>query len=202
MGQCPELQTKIVAAFHDSPIGGHSGFPVTYRRVRQLFLWKGIRGFVKSYVQHCLVCQQAKPERVPYPGLLQPLSVPNTPWEMVTMDFVEGLLVSSQFSCLLVVIDKLSKYGHFIPLHHMFTAETVAEAFLNTVYKLHGMPLSIISDCDRVFTSKFWKELFQKCGVLLRMSTSRHPQSDGQTERVNQCLKTFLQCFVHANPKK
>lgn len=126
-----------------------------------------MRGFIKNYVQQCLTCQQAKPERVPYPALLQPLPVPALPWEMVTKDFVEGLPTSGRYNCLLVVMDKLSKYGHFVPLHYPFTAETVADAFLNFVYKLHGMPLSIVSDRDKIFTSKFWSELFQKSGILL-----------------------------------
>lgn len=146
VGAAPELHKQIVSAFHDSPLGGHSGFPVTYRWIRQLFRWKNMRGFIKHYVQHCLVCQQAKPERVAYPGLLQLLPVPKLPWEMVTLDFVEGLPPSGQYNCLLVVIDKLSKYGHFLPMHHPFTAEIVAEVFLNSVYKLHGMPQSIVSD--------------------------------------------------------
>lgn len=155
VGADTKLQTKLVLAFHESPLVGHFGFPVTYRRVRQLFRWSAMKAFIKSIVQHCLVCQQAKHERIPYPALLQPLPVPNLPWKMVMMDFIEGLPVSGRYNCILVVTDKLSKFGHFIPLHHPFTAVTVAEAFLDTVYKLHGMPLSIISDRDRIFISTF-----------------------------------------------
>lgn len=160
VGNDSDIQSKIVQTFHSSPMGGHFGFPVTYRRICQLFCWAGMKAFVKQHVQSCLTCQQAKPECVPYPGLLQPLPIPN-PWEIVTMDFIEGLPPSGRYNCILVVIDKLSKYGHFIPLHHPFTAQTVAEAFLDSVYKMHGMPLSIVSDRDRIFTSLFWKELFQ-----------------------------------------
>lgn len=202
IGNDPVLHNKICAAFHDSPLGGHSGFPVTYKHIKQIFRWKGMRGDIKKHVQQCITCQQAKPERMPYSGLLQPLPVPSLPWEMVTMDFMEGLPTSGRYNCLLVIIDKLSKYGHFIPLHHPFSAETVAEAFLNCIYKLHGMPLSIVSDHDRIFTSKFWSELFQKCGILLRMSSARHPQSDGQTERVNQQVECFLHCFVSGHPSR
>lgn len=192
------LHSKIIQAFHDSPLGGHSGFPVTYRRIRQLFRWSHMKSIVKQYVQHCTVCQQAKPKRVPYPGLLQPLPIPSLSWEMVIMDFIEGLPSSGRFNCILVVIDKLSKYGHFIPL-----VQVVAEAFLNFVYKLHGIPLSIVSDRDRIFTSLFWKELFQRTqGTQLRMSSARHPQSDGQTERVNQQVECYLRCFVSAHPSK
>lgn len=103
------------------------------------------------------------------------------------MDFIEGLPSSGHYNCILVVIDKLLKYSNFIPLHHPFTAQGVAEAFLNSVYKLHGMPPSIASDRDRIFTSILWKELFQHTqGTQLRMSSARHPQCDGRTERVNQ----------------
>lgn len=162
-----------------------------------------MKHFVKNFVQQCMVCQQAKPERLPYPGLLQSLPIPKLPWEMVTMDFIEGLPSSGRYNCILAVIDKLSKYGHFIPLHHPFTAQGVAEAFLNSVYKLHGMPLSIVSDWDRIFTSTFWKELFQHTqGTQLRMSSARHPQTDGQTERVNQQIECFLRCFVSAHPSR
>jgi hypothetical protein len=101
-----------------------------------------------------------------------------------------------------VVVDKFSKMAHFIPLRHPFTALSVAKAFMDSVYKLHGMPLSLISDRDRIFTSNLWKELFALAGIPLRMSSSYHPQTDGQTERVNQCMETYLRCFVHACPHK
>lgn len=92
------------------------------------------------------------------------------------MDFIEELPVSGRYNCILMVIDKLLKYGHFIPLPHPFTSQMVVEAFLNSVYKLHGMPTSIVSDRDKIFTSLFWKELFQHTqGTQLRMSSARHP---------------------------
>lgn len=116
----------------------------------------------------------------------------------MSLDFVEGLPVSRGMNYVLVVVDKFSKFSHFVPLKHPFTAVSVAKVFLQQIYRLHGMPTTIISDRDRIFTSHFWKALFSMAGVCLSMSTAYHPQSDGQTERVNQCMETFFRCFVHA----
>lgn len=188
-------------ALHSSPIGGQSGFLVTYTRIKKLFSWpqmKCIQGFVSA----CIVCQQAKTEIVPYPGLLQPLAVPDHAWQIVTMDFIEGLPISSSFNCILVVVDKFSRYSHFIKLKHPFTALKVAQLFMDHVYKLHGMPQAIVSDRDRIFTSLLWQELFCLSGTELRMSSAYHPQGDGQTERVNQSVEAYLRCFIHACPSK
>jgi hypothetical protein len=121
---------------------------------------------------------------------------------MVSLYFVEGLPRSGPSNCILVVVDKFSKFAHFVPLMHPFTALSVAQAYLDNVYRLHGMPESLVSNRDWVFTSKLWKELFALAGVTLRMNYSYHPHTDGQTERVNQCMETFLCCFVHACPSK
>jgi hypothetical protein len=153
-------------------------------------------------VNNCTVCLQAKPDRVSYPGLLSPLPVPAHSWQVVSMDFIDGLPTSGSANCLMVVVDKFSKYAHFVPLHHPYTATKVAQVFLDNVYKLHGMPTHIISDRDPVFTSTFWRELFRLANVQLCLSSAYHPQSDGQTERVNQCLETFLRCFVHSCPRR
>jgi len=93
---------------------------------------------------------------------------------VVSLDFVEGLPLSSTFSVILVVVVKFSKFAHFIPLKHPYSAASVARVFLDNIYKLHGLPVAIISDCDKVFTSKFWQLLFQLAGTDLRMSTAYH----------------------------
>lgn len=202
IGNNPNLQLKLMQACHASVLGGHSGAPVTYRRMKQLFSWKGMKSMVLQFVQSCIVCQQAKPDRSKLPGKLQPLPVPSEAWQIISLDFVEGLPMSSSFNCILVVVNSFTKYGHFIPLCHPFTASVVAKVFLNQIYRLHGMPLSIISDRDRIFTSALWKELFLLAEVKLQMSSSYHPRSDGQTERLNQTMETFLRCFVNSCPAK
>ena len=121
---------------------------------------------------------------------------------MISLDFTEERPSSYKFNCILVVVDLFTKYGHLIPLCHLFTASVVAKAFLEHVYRHHGLPTSILSDRDWIFTSNFWSELFKLADVQLCRSTAYHPQSDGQTERLNQCLKTYLWCFVHSCPAK
>ena len=113
-------------------------------------------------------------EHVRSPGLLQPLPVPTESWTMVSMDFIEGLPLSQGKSVIMVVIDKFSKYAHFLPMSHPFTALQVAQLFLNHIYRLHGLPIAIITDRDRVFTSKVWQELFRLSDTKLLMISSYH----------------------------
>jgi hypothetical protein len=202
IGDNSALRTKLITALHDSAVGGHSGVHATYHRVKKMFWWKGLKNDVTLFVAQCQVCQQAKSERVHPPGLLQPLPIPTGAWEDVSMDFVEGLPKSEGFDTILVVVDRFSKYAHFISLKHPYTAQGVAQVFLDTVVKLHGAPKTIVLDRDKVFTSSFWTHLFQLMGVKLLFSTAYHPQTDGQTERVNQCLEQYLRCAVHDHPHK
>jgi transposase InsO family protein len=202
LGHDSALQLKVMTALHDSAVGGHSGFPVTYRRIKSVFSWPGMKSQIKEFVSTCSVCLQAKPDRSRYPGLLLPLPIPEHAWQVVTMDFISGLPTSHRYNCIMVVVDKFSKYAHFLALAHPFTALTVAKLYFSEVYKLHGLPSSIVSDRDPIFTSKLWQELFRLAGTKLCLSSAYHPQSDGQTERVNQCVEAYLRCFVHACPRQ
>jgi len=118
------------------------------------------------------------------------------------LDFVEGLPKVDGYSVILVVVDRFTKYAHFLALKHPYTALSVAKVLYDQVIKLHGMPQSMISDHDKVFTSTVWTELFKMEGVQLKYSTAYHPQMDGQTERVNQCLEMYLRCAVSQSPRQ
>lgn len=128
--------------------------------------------------------------------------MPQGAWQDITMDFIEGLPSSEGFNAILVVVDRFTKYAHFIPLKHPFTTQGVARLIMDNVVKLHGFPKSIVSDRDRIFTSVFWKELFALFDTTLMRSSTYHPKTDGQSERVNQCLEMYLRCSVHDSPKK
>ncbi|KAL0309707.1 UNVERIFIED_CONTAM: Transposon Ty3-G Gag-Pol polyprotein [Sesamum radiatum] len=202
VGKNTDVRRRIVQVLHDSSIGGHSGINGTYQRVRSMFFWGKLKEDVVQWIQSCDVCQKAKAERVPYPGLLQPLPVPHQAWSSVSMDFVEGLPKSEGRNCIMVVVDRFTKYSHFLALTHPFSAELVARIFMDNVYKLHGLPTNIVTDRDKIFTSSFWKELFKLLGTNLNLSTAYHPQSDGQTERVNQCVENYLRCMCHLRPSQ
>jgi hypothetical protein len=196
VGNDQTLRSELLKQFHEGSVGGHSGVKTTTSKICSVFYWKKLRKRVKQMVRDCDTCQRNKPDLSAYPGLLQPLPLPVTIWSSISMDFVESLPKSQGKTVIFVVVDRLSKYAHFIPLAHPFSALTVAQVFLDNIYKLHGLPTTIISDRDKVFLSTFWKELFKLLQVKLHMSTSYHPQTDGQTEVVNGCLECYLRCMT------
>ncbi|GKD31487.1 retrotransposable element Tf2 [Tanacetum coccineum] len=151
-----------------------------------------MRKEVKQFVRDCEICQRYKPNLEAYPGLLQPLPIPTSIWTSISMDFIERLPKSQGKDVILVVVDILSKYSHFMALSHPYTVSQVAQLFLDNIYKLHGLPENIVSDRDKIFVSSFWKELFKLLQVQLNMSTAYHPQSDSQTKVVNRCLECYL----------
>lgn len=195
-----ELRRKILEWLHGSSRSGHSGRDATHQRVKSLFYWKGMSKDIQSYIRSCSVCQQCKYETVASPGLEQPLPIPTAIWTDISMDFIDGLPKSFGKSVIFVVVDRLSKAAHFMALSHPYTAASVAQAFLDTVYRLHGLPQSIVSDRDTIFLSDFWRELFTLQGVSLNYSSAYHPQSDGQTEVVNRCLESYLRCMTSERP--
>jgi hypothetical protein len=202
LGKQEQAHDAVLQALHNSGLGGHSGIAATYNKVKSLFSWPGIKQDVTTFVNNCQVCQQSKSEHSRLPGLLQPLPVPTQAWYTIRMDFIEGLPKSRKYDSILVVIDKFSKYAHFLRLTHPYGATTVAQVFFDQVYKLHGLPTEIITDRDRIFTSTFGQTLFHLAETTLNMSSSYHPQTDGQSEKLNQCLETYLRCKTHACPAK
>jgi hypothetical protein len=185
LGKDSTMQTKIMTALHQSAIGGHFGIRATYQRIKKIFYWQGMKKDVESFVTTCPVCQRSKHENCKYPRLLDPLPTPDMAWAHVSLDFIEGLPKSQGKEVILVVVDKFTKYAHFIPLSHPYTVHSVAQAFLDNIVKLHGPPTVLISDRDRIFTSSLWNQIFEAFKTELRFSSAYHPQSDGQTERVN-----------------
>ncbi|GJU38056.1 ty3-gypsy retrotransposon protein [Tanacetum coccineum] len=178
----PALRLSLLTHFHCDSTGGHSGNAATTQRIQVFCYWKKLKRQVKEFVSICDVCQKSKPDLSAYPGLLQPLRIPTLIWSDISMDFAEGLSNSGEKTVIMVVVDRLSKYGHFMALSHPFTAIQVAQFFLDNVYKLHGLPKVIVSYRDKIFLSLFWKELFKMLQVSLHFSTVYHPQTDGQTE--------------------
>ena len=145
----------LLREFHNSAIGGHAGICRTYNHLAAKFYWKGMKKMVQRFGKACEVCQRSKHETSAPAGLLQPLPIPDKVWDNITMDFIEGLPKSKGCSTILVVVDRLTKYAHFIPLKHPFTAVTIARIFIQEVIRLHGIPISIISYRDPIFLSLF-----------------------------------------------
>lgn len=202
VGSNGELREKIIIMIHTSSLGGHSGIQNTYQRVSATFLWPQLRQQVHKIVQECSICQLNKHENVKAPGMLQPLPIPEQAWDYISMDFIEKLPNSKGKEVIWVIVDRLTKYSHFIALSHPISASGLAQVFIETVYKLHGLPSYIVSDRDPLFTSQFWKDLMKVIGVQHNLSTAYHPQTDGQTERVNQCLESYLRCMCGRFPKQ
>ncbi|MCH88698.1 hypothetical protein A2U01_0009589, partial [Trifolium medium] len=196
-----DLITSLLQEFHSSPVGGHSGIQATLARLSATFYWPGMYKDVKQFVNACSVCQHNKYSTQPPYGLLQPLPLPQQVWEDISMDFITHLPPTHNRSCIWVVVDRLTKFAHFIALPASFTAASLAPIFITEIYRLHGAPKTIVSDRDRVFVSQFWRALFHHLGTSLAFSSSYHPQSDGQTEVLNRCLETYLRCFVSDEPQ-
>lgn len=197
----PSICQQLLKEYHASPLGRHSGTLPIMKRISPIFLWPKLKIDVTTFIHNCASCQQIKsPIHKPY-GLLQPLPVPSMAWQDISMDFITHLPLSTGKTAIWVIVDRFSKTAHFITLPTNFGAVTLARLFLSHIYKLHGIPKSIVSDRDSIFLSSFWKELFKQLGTHLRYSTMYRPQTDGQTEVVNRCLQNYLRSFVSDEPR-
>ena len=195
------MRKELIKECHDSLWAGHPGMKRTHALIKAIYYWPQMRDDIEAYVRTCLVCQQDKSEQQAPGGLLEPLPIPERPWESVSMDFITTLPKSESFGSIIVVVDRFSKYATFIPISADCNVDETARLFLKHIVKLWGIPSNIVSDRDPRFTGRFWTELFKLLGSDLNFSTSFHPQSDGQTERVNALLELYLRHFVSANQR-
>jgi hypothetical protein len=192
-----QLKAVILRESHDAPTGGHFGAAKTIELVSRRFVWTNMHAEIRHYVATCLACQSNKPSTQLPMGLLQPLAVPERPWQTVTLDLITQLPRSQAgHDAIAVFVDKLTKMVHYAATTTTVTAPQLAELFLQCVVRQHGVPESIVSDRDPRFTSHFWRALWDQLGTKLALSTAFHPQTDGQTERANRTLEEGLRAYV------
>ncbi|GKE18618.1 putative reverse transcriptase domain-containing protein [Tanacetum coccineum] len=164
-----------------------------YYDLRDMYWWPGMKKDIAIYVSRCLTCLKVKAEHHRPSGLLQQHEIPEWKWERIAMDFVTKLpKTSSRHDASWVIVDRLTKYAYFLPMHEDYKMDRLARLYLNETIARHGVPISIISDRDSRFTSRFWQSMQEALGTRLDMSTAYHPQTDGQSERTIQTLDDML----------
>ena len=192
-----ELKKEIMEEAHSSAYAMHPGSTKMYRTLRDHYWWRGMKREIAEFVSKCLTCQQIKIEHRKPAGLLQPLSIPEWKWERITMDFVTRLpRTQGGHDAIWVIVDRLTKSAHFIATNNTYSLERYARLYVDEIVRLHGAPVSIVSDRDPRFTSRFWPKLQDAMGTRLHFSTAFHPQTDGQSERTIQTLEDMLRACV------
>ncbi|KAK1681366.1 hypothetical protein QYE76_042214 [Lolium multiflorum] len=192
-----ELKQVILKEAHDTLYSIHPGGTKMYQDLKEQFWWHGMKREIGSYIAKCDICQRVKAEHQRPAGLLQPLQIPEWKWDSVGMDFITGLPKSSKGNdSIWVVVDRLTKVAHFIPVKTTYQGPRLAELYISRIVSLHGTQKSIVSDRGSQFTSRFWQKVHEGLGTRLNFSTAYHPQTDGQTERVNQILEDMLRACV------
>ena len=190
-----DIKRRIVYECHDAVVSGHPSVNRTIASVSSKFYFPDVKSFVKNYIDNCIICKRAKSIQQKK-AATDPLPVPPHPWHTCGMDFITEFPKCCGFDTILVVIDHLTRLGHFIPCKSTITAAETAELFLKEIVRLHGVPRIIVSDRDPLFTSKFWDTLWRALGTKLNMSTARRPQTDGLSERANETLQQLLRCYA------
>lgn len=189
------VRLTIMTACQDSLLAGHPGVQKTLELVRRDYWWPKQSALIAQYVKECDVCQRTKASRQKYTGLLHPLPTATKYWSSVTLDFITDLPLCEKQDTILVVVDRHTKMAHFTPCTKDITSRDTATLYIDRVFRYHGIPDEIISDRDVCFVSEFWKSFWERLCVQHKMSTGFHPQTDGQTEHVNQSLNQYLHIF-------
>ncbi|GJV67054.1 putative reverse transcriptase domain-containing protein [Tanacetum coccineum] len=191
------LRDLIMHESHKSKYSIHPGSDKMYQDLKKLYWWPNMKAIIAEYVGKCLTCSRVKAEcQKPFGLLVQP-EIPMWKWERITMDFIIKLpKTSNRHDTIWVIVDHLTKSAHFIPTWETNSMETLTRLYIKEIVSRHGVPISIISDCDSHFTSRFWQSLKSALGTQLDMSTAYHPETDGQSERTIQTLEDMLRACI------
>lgn len=188
---------SVLELAHDSKVAGHFAFSKTLARLAE-FHWKHKTKQVRQYCDGCLVCQQQKDFHGPTLNDPAALPIANHRWGLLATDFIVKLpLTPGGFDAFATWVDRLSRRVRFIACKDTDQARDVALSFFTHIFPHHGLPDDIISDRDPKFTSQFWEELVKLCGAKLRMSLTKHPQTDGASEAMNRMLENYIRCFCN-----
>ncbi|GKA61750.1 reverse transcriptase domain-containing protein [Tanacetum coccineum] len=192
-----DVRTLIIDEAHKSNYSVHPRDDKMYYDLRDRYWWPGMKKDIAEYVSKCLTCLKVKAEHQRPSGLLQQPEIPVWKWEGIAMDFVTKLpRTSSGHDTIWVIMDRLTKSAHFLPMREDYKMDRLARLYLNEIVARHGVPISIISDRDSRFTSRFWQSIQEALGTRLDMSTAYHPQTNGQSERTIQTLEDMLRAYV------
>jgi hypothetical protein len=191
-----DLRHHIIEQHHDTRIAGHSGCFKTLELIACNYWWLQMSHYISIYVKTCDLCNQTKLQHRRLFGELHPLETLVAPWDMISVDFIVELPESHSYDAIMNVVDSVTKHAHFIPTHTTIMAEGAACLYLRDVWKHHGTPRVVLSDRGSQFTAGFMWELYKLLGIELAMSTAYHPQTDSQTEHVNQELEGYICIFT------
>jgi len=190
------LRQRVIQSEHDSKVAGHFGRERTMELLSRNFYWTNVERDIRKYCSECDNCQRTKAPRHAKHGLLHPLELACKPWTHISTDFITDLPESEGATMILVVVDCFTKMAHFIPLRKK-DSPTVARAYLENVWKYQGFPEDVVSDRDSTFTGSFCTDLYNFLGIKRSMSTAYHPQTDGQTERINEVIESYLRSYCN-----
>ncbi|KAL5524985.1 hypothetical protein ACEPAF_8854 [Sanghuangporus sanghuang] len=191
------IRENIMKEHHDSTLAGHPGATKMIQLIAHRYWWLRMSADVRVYVRGCDHCQRTKALRTMRAKVLHPNEVPEAPWQIVTVDLIGELPESNGFNAICVVVDRFSKQIHAIPMTTKLTAEGIARIYRDHVFRLHGLPRKIIHDQGVQFDVKMMKELYKLLHIEGNPSTAYHPQTDGQTEQVNQELEQYLRLYIN-----
>ncbi|KAJ9561776.1 hypothetical protein OSB04_006936 [Centaurea solstitialis] len=192
-----QLRKMIMDEAHQSKYSIHPGSDKMYKGLKEHYWWPGMKRDIAIYVSKCLTCAKVKAEHQKPSGLLQQPEIPEWKWEQISMDFVTKLPKTKKGNdTIWVIVDRLTKSAHFLPIKETYSIDKLAQLYVGEIVMRHGVPISIISDRDSRFTSRFWQSLQAALGTRVDLSTAYHPQTDGQTERTIQTLEDMLRACV------